>query len=141
MSGHGAEKDAPLLWGPPQVIDPDDQAQMERFARLHDEAWKRVRDRNPEKVGTATWEIVAEQFRLFKDPTYRRRPDEPQGLGAVVEDEDGRFWTRYDTRGDPQPWWCDCDGPDVPVERRFSWDDIAALRVHWLGIEQAGGTP
>lgn len=133
---HAAEK-AQVLWAPPQVIDPDDQAMMERFARLHDEAWKRVQDRNPERVGTPTWEIVAEQFRLFKDPNYRVRPDEPQGLGAVVEDEHGRHWTRYDTKGDPQPWWCDDAGPDVPVERRYAWADIAVIRVHSWGIEQS----
>jgi hypothetical protein len=136
MNAQSSEEVGPLVWAPPRVIDPDNKAEMERFARLHDEAWERVRDRNPDRVGTPAWEIIAEQFRLFTDPSYRRRPEEPTGLGAVVEDDAERLWTRYDTKGDPQPWWCDDADSEVPLERRSAWAGIAAIRIHSGGVER-----
>lgn len=116
----------------PKVIDPDDQAEMERFARLHDEAWKRVRDRHPDRVGTPTWEIAAEQFRLFRDPTYRVKPDEPTGLGAVVEDENGVRHVRTVARVDDsdhldKPW------SEGPVRR--NWQIVPAVRVLSEGVQ------
>lgn len=115
-----------LLWGPPQIIDPDDRDQMERFARLHDEAWRRVVDRNPSRVGTPTWEVVAEQFRPFKDPTYRAKPDEPKGLGAVVEDQAGCLWVRFTSKSGP--WWRN----HVGENRR--WETVAAAKVLNEGV-------
>ncbi len=122
---HSGEKDAPVLYAPLQVIDPDDQEQMERFARLHDEAWQRVRDRNPERVGTPTWEIAAEQFRLFKDPNYRARPDEPDGVGAVVEDADGALWVRLN-----ETHWYSTTSPN----NNQTWGEIDARKVLAWGV-------
>lgn len=120
--------ETPLTLIQPKVIDPDDKAEMERFARLHDEAWQRVKDRNPDRVGTPTWEIVAEQFRLFRNPTYRAKPDEPTGLGAVAEDRDGRLHVR--TSGHlVNPWRSETDGTSR------SWARISAVRVLSEGVQ------
>ena len=118
--------DEPLLYAPLQAIDPDSQEQMERFADLHAEAWQRIRDRNPDRVGTPTWEIVAEQFRLFKDPNYRAKPDEPKGLGAVIEDANGSRWLRFEVTG-PCPWMYVETGERGDADRRY--EDINAVRV------------
>lgn len=119
--------ETPLALIQPKVIDPDDQAEMERFARLHDEAWKRVMDRHPDRVGTPLWEIVAEQFRLFRDPTYRAKPEEPTGLGAVVEDEDGKRWTRANSEGE----WFSEDGNDVAT----TYAEVPVVRVLSEGVQ------
>lgn len=124
--------ETPLTLIQPKVIDPDDQAEMERFSRLHDEAWKRVMDRHPDRVGTPSWEIVAEQFRLFRDPTYRVKPDEPLGLGAVVEDVDYTRWTRVES-GEAEtrnPWYPAHDPSLQPAE----WTEIVAVRVLSEGV-------
>ena len=124
-----------LLWGPPQIIDPEDRGQMERFARLHDEAWRRVVDRNPNRVGTPTWEIVAEQFRLFKDPAYRAKPDEPLGLGAVVEDAEGALWFRLTLENQTWPGevWAERYGD---ADRWSKWESVSAVRVLSPGVTE-----
>lgn len=77
-------------------------------------------------------DMIADQI---EQQTRPPKPAEPTGLGAVVEDSHGKRWTRYDCQGDPQPWWCDGAGPDIPVERRFSYDDIDAVRVLSEGVK------
>jgi hypothetical protein len=128
---NSADYDRTLLYGPPLIIDPDDQEQMERFARLHDEAWQRVRDRNPSRVGTPTWEIVAEQFRLFKDPNYRAQLDEPEGIGAVVEDANGDLWVRLN-----ETHWYSTASPN----NNQTWGELDARKLLSEGVFPPGMT-
>lgn len=112
----------------PQVVDPDDREQMERFASLYDEAWRRIRDQHPERVGTPTYEIYAEMFRLFKDPNHRADVPEPLGFGAVVEDYDGALWVRVNGTH-----WHSEASPN----NRQTWSELSPRRVLALGVEEA----
>lgn len=105
------------------VIDPEDREAVERLAT---------------SLGSGShllWgvEYVQERLREFANPKPPK-PDEPTGLGAVVEDEEGRRYTRYDS-SDVQPWWWDGKGSEAPVVRRYHWDDISAVRVLSPGVE------
>lgn len=70
-------------------------------------------------------EDIKAALRALADP----KPDEPTGLGAVVLLNNGSRASRYDTKGDPQSWWIDDQGPDVPVERRYAWSDLDVVEV------------
>lgn len=71
------------------------------------------------------YDRVAEALREFAQPTPPK-PEEPLGLGAVVEDADGRKWLRYPGMFS-EPW----SSPDLPS---FKWSDIAAVKVLSEGL-------
>lgn len=59
------------------------------------------------------------------------KPDEPQGLGAVVEDEGGRRWVRVEPEGIAVAWTSHVRG-EIPKE--YSWPNIAAVHVLSEGV-------
>lgn len=61
--------------------------------------------------------------RFIPDP----KPVEPEGLGAVVEDAEGRRWVRF--RINPEPW----RRGDAGIYR--AWSLIHATRVLSSGVE------
>jgi hypothetical protein len=72
------------------VIDPEDLAQVDGLVRgyiaAREESFKKT-----ESSGPVFWMQAA--LREYANPTLPK-PDEPQGLGAVVEDADGDRWVR-----------------------------------------------
>lgn len=56
------------------------------------------------------------------------KPEEPQGLGAVVEDEDGEKWMRFTNNSGGWPWI-----HAGPMDSR-KYADIAAVRVLSEGV-------
>lgn len=91
------------------VIDPDDREQRRRLAECIAAAESyRMRDYHE-----PDYEVLADALREFANPTPPK-PDEPKGLGAVVEDAEGVRWVRatdllarwrHSTRGDNEiPW-------------------------------------
>lgn len=96
--------------------DADDQADSHPFRGL---------------VTSTAYRAIADQIESQARPP---KPAEPTGLGAVVEDAAGQRWTRYDER-DPQPWWRTSTGdPDEPIECRFAYADIDAVKVLSKGV-------
>lgn len=122
------------------VIPIEDREQVERLRDLMDEAWsKQNSDHGFIPITQGKWQrgnALQDALRKYANPTPKI--EEPTGLGAVVVDADGLRWTRYDTQGDGQPWCCDGPGPQRPVERRFSWSDINAVRVLSEGVAVDG---
>jgi hypothetical protein len=61
------------------------------------------------------------------------KPEEPTGLGAVVEDADGRLFTRRCDCGAPRDWWPNHAIEEVAVGTAYS--DIDAVRVLSEGVQ------
>lgn len=76
------------------VVDPEDDAQVERLlASYYSEPGETVRLSSLHKMQAALRELANPQ---------PPKPDEPLGLGAVVEDADGERWVRL-VRDDSTP--------------------------------------
>jgi hypothetical protein len=101
------------------VIDPEDREQVERLcSHLLDIHW----------YGDTDYMQAA--LRKFANPTPPR-PDEPMGLGAVVEDAEGVRWIRV-TGGDATPWARLGNVGYSPGWRH--WSDITAVRILSEGV-------
>ncbi len=71
------------------VIDPENREQVERFTRSLPNDWNLVQVDDPMLADESADQIAA-ALREFANP----KPDEPLGLGAVVEGSDGVRWVR-----------------------------------------------
>lgn len=106
---------------PLAVIDPENENQISRLVDLvlaHGYTFDRS--------GTTPSDLAA-ALREFADPKPVK-PDEPQGLGAVVEDADGERWTHADCDG---PTWLQY-GTAGDTWRYYA--DIDAVRVLSEGV-------
>lgn len=106
------------------VIDPEDREQVERLWRHY-----------VETAAVNRTDALQAALREFANPTPPK-PEEPTGLGAVVEDERGRRFTRYHATGvtlEPQPWALEAD--DDCIEIRYGWADISAVRILSEGVQ------
>jgi len=104
------------------VIDPEDREQVARLLRLFDAEYGK---RDERTLG----EKLVDALREFANPKPPK-PDEPMGLGAVVEDADGTKWIRH--AGALAPW----HRADAAADER-SWRyfvDIDAVRVLSDGV-------
>lgn len=114
------EKARPLV-----VIDPEDREAVERLVEVL------VRFEGP---GPATFaDRIQLALREFAAPTPPK-PDEPQGLGAVVEDAEGLLWLRWWAEGSAhpsstRPWQC-ANGMGSDRE----WSEVSAVRVLSEGV-------
>ena len=109
-----SDRDGAAVIRPLAVIDPDDRAQVERLWDLFGAA----KAYGPDALQAALRELA--------NPTPPK-PDEPTGLGAVVETPGGRY-----VRSDVEtcnPW----RGPNgIP----FEWDDLdGPIRVLSEGVQ------
>lgn len=110
--------------GPYVVIDPEDETALRNIAALlmkldrsyDDDSWLDLRD----------------ALREYANPKPQR-PDEPQWLGAVVEDEDGNLWVRTLPGRDVDASEWIAGFPSDP--KLVSYDRIAAVRVLSPGVE------
>lgn len=96
------------------VIDPEDREAVERLTGLYLDV-----------EGSAT-DVMQAALREFADPTPPR-PDEPTGLGAVVEDEDGSILTRISLEGGRD--WVTIHGT------AFEWSEIDVARIVGSGVQ------
>lgn len=103
------------------VIDPEDREQVERLLSNY-HGWK--------------WEHATKQpsitdmqaaLREFASPTPPK-PDEPMGLGAVVEDDQGLKWTRAGSSSIAGNWL------RIGSNSYVRWSEIAAFRVLSEGV-------
>lgn len=111
------------------VIDPENRDQVEQFARAYEATWV-----DGYKSSESTIDIVVRQMQsalrsLATDP----KPEEPRGLGAVVEDADGVLWVRCS----PDRFRA-CSGEARGLYQRYAGADerdrIAAVRVLSQGV-------
>lgn len=148
------------------VIDPEDREQVERLlATYHD--WKWARERSEASINDmqaalrefanhaeSEPEPLPDGLVLSKDgdllnwrgenyvrqkvsPPTPPKPDEPTGLGAVVEDAMGRRWVRV-LHGPAHPGLIPSEGP-WKIERftvRELWDGIDVARVLSEGVTE-----
>ena len=98
------------------VIDPENREQVERLT----DALQGV------GIDTTGWDLVRAALREFADPKPPK-PEEPTGLGAVVEDAAGLRWTRVEA-GEAKTWnpWFPAGDPDMQPDE---WARIDAVRV------------
>lgn len=105
------------------VIDPEDREQVERLADL-------LIVERATTDGVVHSGVQAALRSLITPP----KPEEPTGLGAVVEDVEGSKWIRWCSPGaahsfSQQPWqMADGGGADT------YWSDITAVRVLSEGV-------
>lgn len=108
------------------VIDPEDREQVERLA---DAMWSAGLLGTGVGIGNtasaAECRSLAAALRSLITPP---RPDEPTGLGAVVEDEDGRFWVRHSNTPGAFPWLAEGQGVE-------GWSNITAVRILSEGVK------
>jgi hypothetical protein len=127
----GGGWDSPTTWAddvdvvsvrPVVVIDPEDREQVERLILACPTEWMFQQDE--QTVAECTGLMAAALRSLLTPP----RPDEPTGLGAVVEDDKGMTWVRNpETADDSVPW--------INREGKFgSWPKITAVRVLSEGV-------
>jgi hypothetical protein len=105
---------------PLAVLDPEDREQVERLCDL-------LYGGHRGDVGIR----VATALRKFANPTPPR-PEEPSGLGAVVEDAEGARWVRAGlTRRKADDWRC-IEGEHVGYWSE--WHNVSAVRVLSEGV-------
>lgn len=109
------------------VIDPDDHEQVYRLTNaLVDAAHKH--GNTVVSSNGIHGDTTRAALREFANPPPPK-PDEPTGLGAVVEDVDGQLWVRVDER---EAGWCAAN-----VAGPFGcWNDFSrAVKVLSEGIQ------
>jgi hypothetical protein len=108
------------------VIDPEDTESVERLAALW---WDEVRKDMPHPGQRD--KALAAALREFANPTPPK-PEEPTGLGAVVEDDEGNRYVNA-LFGHDRHWVR--SGPIVDGRTRLrDYADIAAVRVLSEGV-------
>lgn len=113
------------------VIDPEDAEQVERLRSLTLQAF-RDQDRTMGPLDDPLLiDLLHAALREFAAPTPPK-PEEPQGLGAVVEDAEGKKWVRVDGRGST-PWTQSDAGMDG-IAKWCKYAGIDALRVLSEGV-------
>ncbi|HKY57625.1 MAG TPA: hypothetical protein VJL80_06275 [Aeromicrobium sp.] len=113
------------------VIDPRDREQVERLADL---MWSLgllgigVGDGRSASAAEVT--LLQKAFGEFANPKPPK-PDEPKGLGAVVEDADGNKWISHRASSThQQPWMKHMFGN----QEWSDWSDVPAVRVLSEGV-------
>lgn len=110
------------------VIDSEDREQVERLCNAIDKAFNDVRI---DGTGPNSTELAQAALRALANP-QPPKPDEPTGLGAVVEDSEGSRWIRCWGPGIRMAW-IGSRLPDAEDEWA-TYDSIAAVRVLSEGV-------
>lgn len=99
------------------VIDPEDLEQVKRF----------VRGIYPSGAATIVDDFQVALRSLVTPP----KPDEPTGLGAVVEDEEGALWVKWSTLHRADRNW---KRHDEHGGNYLAWSDLAVTEVLSEGV-------
>ncbi len=103
------------------VIDPEDRGQVERLGRAYVETWLGPR----EEASVETIDQMQAALRSLVTPP---KPDEPQGLGAVVVADNE---VEYVHLGSGLWTYGTTDGP----AQGFAYDQISAVRILCEGVQ------
>ena len=104
------------------VIDPEDREQVERLGYLY------YAGINGQRVEGSLLDEFQRALREYANPTPPK-PEEPTGLGAVVEDAVGFKWVRWQRRT-TKCWRREDDGATYA-----SWADVKAVEVLSEGVQ------
>lgn len=122
----GDENDLTLR--PLVVIDPENREDVERLSEA-------IRDAEKD-CGQDFWEydqmVLQDALRDFADPKPPK-PEEPTGLGAVVEDASGTTWVRAGLTIRERDDWRAVNSERVGWWSKYA--DIAAVRVLSEGVK------
>ena len=114
---------------PVVVLDPEDRRQVEKLRDLADRAWvEQVGDTGLEYRRAERGNALLTALRRMVAPP---RPVEPRGLGAVVEDDEGRRYLRVCTPAGGADWRALHDRTDAPLRW---WREVPAVRVLSEGV-------
>lgn len=107
---------------PVVVIDPEDRDDVQRVCDA-------LYANGSRRFGVELdWLDVQDALRSLIEPPAPPRPPEPTGLGAVVEDEDGKLWIRTaDTD-------CACPWARASAYEEVDYDQIEAIKVLSEGV-------
>jgi hypothetical protein len=104
------------------VIDPEDREQAERLDKAIRSAYSKADVLDPDETGK-----MQAALREFANPTPPK-PDEPTGLGAVVEDAEGARWVLSHEHLSDAPW------TRPHLNGTYAYKQIAAVRVLSEGV-------
>lgn len=120
--GHGIDIGDDRIARPLVVIDPEDREQVERLTQtMRANGWTGIDDDATDDMQRVLRELADQKPRI----------EEPTGLGAVVEDAEGKRWIRTTTKTDRAAWDEVTDGP---VGLNVWWVDVFAVRVLSEGV-------
>lgn len=103
------------------VIDAEDREAVERLWRT----WADLAPKN--RLAQDNLQAALREFANPKPP----KPEEPTGLGAVVEDADGERWVRATNYTTVKHW----RGCDNSWQGRRRWDEIRVVRILNDGVQ------
>lgn len=121
----GLVRSAATAASPLVVLDPG--GDLDPFCKALVEAMHKAGDRASAANGVHPGTVATALRSLLAPP----KPDEPQGLGAVIEDDKGKRWVRSHQRG--KPWYR--DHPEIHDEDWLNYDQIAVIRVLFEGVQ------
>lgn len=114
------------------VIDPEDRDEVEHFLDRYFTAYYASRTVCQPKPDERHVDALQVAFREYADPKPSK-PEEPTGLGAVVEDSKGRLWLRVTTPGHSYAWRPEGNATDYDDVRY--WNGVDAVRVLSEGVQ------
>ncbi len=110
---------------PVVVISPEDREQVERLIERMAQA--RVWAVMPSDVDSMSDYRADQMQAALRSLIAPPKPDEPTGLGAVVEDASGRPWVFAGDVDSSGTWWYNAAEPE-------RWNEINAVRVLSEGV-------
>jgi hypothetical protein len=131
-AGHGMDANTRLYFGlgavsRPVTIDPENREQIGAFIDAIDAQRRKQGQRVSGLTKACRTDFAQEVFREYAAPKPPK-PEEPTGLGAVVEDADGRRYIRTADTDCKKPWSYANNYSD------HDWRDVRAVRVLSEGV-------
>lgn len=116
------------------VIDPESPGDVARLADAFCNArWSHLPGSDEcDPLTRSSMQAALREFATPKPP----KPDEPQGLGAVVEDADGTPWVRIENRPNitGQVWASAFSRKRPDRSDTAAWSDIDVVRILHEGV-------
>jgi hypothetical protein len=112
------------------VIDPEDAEQVKRL----DDLLTRFLDGNEVPAYEGTEGVMKAALREYANPKPPK-PDEPTGLGAVVEDNEGTLWVRTEPADGDVPAWVASWTGRLDEPQPSDYADLLVNRVLSEGVD------
>jgi len=106
------------------TIDYEDVEQVERLTAIHEAL----------PYGNDAADDMRTALREFADPTPPKEP-EPRGLGAVVEDAEGKRWVKVDMAMACDSW-TEADAATAGADTWVKYDRLDVVRILSHGVTE-----